>query len=937
MIFSKRSALFVYFGATIAAGILFAVPREANAAETSLDWINGTIHVAKESDYDWVNGDEGKFGNIPCEPKDGYAWAWQSNGWNTWKVKSTQNECAVVQGNGYAGFRRVLPFGSEYWQQLDLSQFSNPWTLPNPGTNGLGVITNSPSSPSELYYTPDAYSLFGTYVNDGVGNVVRSANRNFEHKLTYPDGRPVNITTVSGVSYSANGRWMYVDVSGVGQLRVDVNDFSVLSFAAGFIPQYAVFTAISNSGNTVVTHAFQRGLKLYDLSHCNPEQPDYGSRECASRDITEELRNGIMSTLPDPSKLGWVDVKEVKFVNESELRLLTYYVYDGQAKSAYMTINTAAPDEAVRYLALGDSFSSGEGAYDYRSVTNFYADENNYNLCHQSLSSYSYLLKNTLSPDWFGAVACSGAVQDDVNSKEDIYISSRPQAKMENINPQNVTNIKLNLNPGYVPQLSFVDKYKPSVATISIGGNDIGFGDIVTACIVNKFFSGMQPCSANRFDREQVANSIDAQIPNLITTLNSIKQNMAGDAKVYVVGYPKIVNYTNMLCSLNTPMEQTEREFADNLIDYLNEAIRIASTEAGVRFLDMSSAFVNPDHDYRLCGNDEQKAVNGLTTESNSNRKPGEFVAHESFHPNRFGHSLLAEQIRLLSNDFTLKMPTAVRTSSVPSVAFRTRLVGDAIVTNTNQTVNFITDSIPNLVVGAATQTLKIVAEAPGIITQNITATVELHSTPVTIGQATVGLDNSVIGSVSIPNGVSPGYHQLHILYTDSAGQEYDLYKYVLVISSTDDFDGDGVKNDVEPCVVGDGSGVDSDKDGIDDACDGEYVAVEQSDDTIKPNPKNSMSTGVPFSQTQLPRATTISVAGDAVFESYAFASVDGNHQNTGNGLNKITSPSSANIQSRKNASNDLFKVIGIVSVTLATLCLCFMMVKTFRRSKSKH
>ena len=908
--------------------LLLFVPYKAQATEAGPDWINGHITATKQSDLTWIDGDQYTYGNIPCQNLSAYMWGWQSSGWSSWKVKSTQGGCVTAGASAYVGWRQVLPFGSEYWQKLDvLSGYANPWTYANPGTNGLALLTDTyapyANVPTELYYTDNVLETFNQLSQDGDGNIVRSQSKPFDHKLTYPDGRTFNMQRVSGISYSANGRWMYVDAQTTGQLRINTHDFSVLSFASGYTPSYSLYTAISNSGNTIATHEYGPGLKLYDLTRCDVEKPDYASRNCVVRDATQNVTDALKTTLADPSKLSSWAAKEIKFVNESQLSMRVSYMYNGEAKYALLSVSTDTTEAPSRYLALGDSFSSGEGAYNYRSVTDFYADENNYNLCHQSLSSYSYLLKKSLSPEWFGSVACSGAVREDINSREDIYVTSKSQAKMGNVDSENVANIKSNLVPGYVPQDSFISKYGPTIATISIGGNDIGFGDIVTACIVNKFFTNMQPCNAGRFDREQVANSIDAEIPKLTATFSSIKQNLSGDQKLYVVGYPKIVNYSNLLCSLNTPMEQSEREFADNLVSYLNEAIRIAANQAGARFIDMSSAFVDSDHDYRLCGNDVQKAVNGLMTAKSSSRKPGSPVASESFHPNKLGHALMAQQIRLLTNDFSLGMPRPVATSSVPGAQFRTQLVGDTVITNPNQSFNYITDSIPNLIVNSGAQVLRIVSEVPGTIAQDTTASVELHSTPLTIGQATIKTDNTVEASVTIPAEVSPGYHQLHILYTDSSGQDYDLYKYVLIVASVDDYDGDGVKNDAEPCGFGDPSGIDSDKDGIDDACDGEYIGMDQNENIATSEPQASEST-------ESSRDKALSDSAEVAFRNYTF-SADKENQGIGSGLDKMFShiPGTPS----KNEFGDGFgKAIGTAAAILVVVSLCIMMVKRLKR-----
>lgn len=822
---------------------MFMMPiASAEPTSESINWMSGNTTLTKLEDHTWIDGDQYLYANIPCTYMNGYIWGTQGNGWNTWHPKVSTKRCVTTGASNYTDSDQLMLFGSSYWQQLDLGAYYHYRTYSNPGTDGLTLITNAyqnySGATAELYYTDNVLDTFSLFSKDIAGNVVRQQAKPFDHKLTYPDGRAISAGTTSGISYSANGRWMYLDVVNVGQLRIDTHDFSVLSFAAGFQPSYSVYTSISNSGNTIATYSYNRGLRIYDLTNCEVEKPNYAARNCATRNITQTVTDRFKSMLPNPQKLSYFSLRQIKFLSESEIRLFVDYMYEGQSATMFLSLKLDTAQSSNQYLALGDSFSSGEGVYDYRSVTDFYIDDSNYNLCHQSRSSYSYLLSKSLSLEWVGSVACSGAVQKDVilasDNQDQAYILGNPQAVMQNITDYAKQNITSNILPGYIPQSSFIKNYSPSIATITIGGNDIGFGDIVTACVVNKMFRQMQPCHTDRSDREQVANTIDAQIPHLAATFNTIKQDLNGAQRLYVIGYPKLVNYTNQLCSLNTPLDANERQFADSLVEYLNEALRIAANQAGARFIDTSNAFVDADHDYRLCGDSDQKAVNGLTVNSVSTRKPGELVAHESFHPNQLGHSLLAQRIRLLTNDFSLAMPAITATSSPPGAQFRNRLVGDTVITNANKSVNYITDSIPNLITNTAIQVISPVKNVPGSILQNISATVELHSSPVVIGQVTVSTDNTINGNVTIPASVESGYHQLHILYTDSNGQEYDLYRYVMVVASSDDYDGDGTKNTDEACVV-DASGVDVDKDGIDDACDGEYVAVAEN---VLPGPE---------------------------------------------------------------------------------------------------
>src|SRR5918995_320397 len=97
---------------------------------------------------------------------------------------------------------------------------------------------------------------------------------------------------------------------------------------------------------------------------------------------------------------------------------------------------TAGEASAVRYVALGDSYSSGTG-------TRTYYDSG----CQKSVYAYPYLVRNA-HPSWtFVHAACGGAKTGDV------------------INTQSAS---LNSATNWV--------------TYTIGGNDAGFSSVITEC-----------------------------------------------------------------------------------------------------------------------------------------------------------------------------------------------------------------------------------------------------------------------------------------------------------------------------------------------------------------------------------------------------------------------------------------------------------------------
>ena len=154
------------------------------------------------------------------------------------------------------------------------------------------------------------------------------------------------------------------------------------------------------------------------------------------------------------------------------------------------------PPKRKRYVAMGDSYQSGEGAGGYLPA----APGRPYR-CHRSINAYSQVLaarhrRSVVSSPRRDFVACSGAVIYDVTRN----------------------------------QLSALGR-SVGVVTIGIGGNDVRFTDILKGCI----FDPRQNCQAyldQRFDLGTLRRRLDA--------LYSQIRRRARKAVVIVVGYPRL-------------------------------------------------------------------------------------------------------------------------------------------------------------------------------------------------------------------------------------------------------------------------------------------------------------------------------------------------------------------------------------------------------------
>ena len=121
------------------------------------------------------------------------------------------------------------------------------------------------------------------------------------------------------------------------------------------------------------------------------------------------------------------------------------------------------------YVALGDSYSSGEGNPPYEPGTD---DEGIPDLCHRSMTAaYGPHLDQALKLGPIAFKACSGAVTND------IFAASAN-------------------NPTEPPQLSWLRPDTKTV-TLTIGGNDAGFVHVLTACVPFPLIQAGFGCSAS--------------------------------------------------------------------------------------------------------------------------------------------------------------------------------------------------------------------------------------------------------------------------------------------------------------------------------------------------------------------------------------------------------------------------------------------------------
>jgi GDSL-like Lipase/Acylhydrolase family len=170
------------------------------------------------------------------------------------------------------------------------------------------------------------------------------------------------------------------------------------------------------------------------------------------------------------------------------------------------------------YVALGDSYSSGQGTGVYLSGTAQSGDE-----CHRSALAYPFDANLALAyySQRFSFHACSGSVISDFTHSNHAFPSEPPQLHW----------------------LSGAAGTKASLVTFTIGGNNAHFAEVLKSCYINSLEPDTQPC------QDQWNSSVNGAITRMgenspgnaesLTQLYEKVAALAPNATILVVGYPR--------------------------------------------------------------------------------------------------------------------------------------------------------------------------------------------------------------------------------------------------------------------------------------------------------------------------------------------------------------------------------------------------------------
>ncbi|MEV6160998.1 SGNH/GDSL hydrolase family protein [Streptomyces sp. NPDC052052] len=233
------------------------------------------------------------------------------------------------------------------------------------------------------------------------------------------------------------------------------------------------------------------------------------------------------------------------------------------------TAHAASSVQGVDYVALGDSYSSGVGSGSYDSASGD---------CKRSTKAYPALWAAANSPSSFAFTACSGARTGDVTS-----------GQLGSLNAST------------------------DLVSISIGGNDAGFADVMTTCVLNS--------EATCLSRIATARSyVDSTLPGNLDSVYSAIRAKAPSAHVVVLGYPRFYKIGG---SCVVGLSDTVRSAINSAADYLNAATAKRAADHGFTYVDVAGGFTG----HEICSGDSWlHSLNWLNI-------------GESYHPTAAGQS----------------------------------------------------------------------------------------------------------------------------------------------------------------------------------------------------------------------------------------------------------------------------------------------------------
>jgi lysophospholipase L1-like esterase len=189
----------------------------------------------------------------------------------------------------------------------------------------------------------------------------------------------------------------------------------------------------------------------------------------------------------------------------------------------------------ISYVALGDSYSSGDGAGNYSDGS-----------CLQSANAYPVLWHNAHGGGFVNET-CAGATTSDVINSQLGGLSA-----------------------------------STTLVSITIGGNDVGFASVMETCVLGSDSSCVN--AVNQAEQEA-----QATLPGSLDTVLSDIASRAPNARVVVLDYPQFYDLSKSSSCIG--LSTTKRTHLNQGASVLDSVISAAAGRHGDTFVDVNPFF----------------------------------------------------------------------------------------------------------------------------------------------------------------------------------------------------------------------------------------------------------------------------------------------------------------------------------------------------------
>lgn len=213
----------------------------------------------------------------------------------------------------------------------------------------------------------------------------------------------------------------------------------------------------------------------------------------------------------------------------------------------HTTVPDLTEDEVTEYVALGDS---------YAAMGSISAPAEDAEICLRSTDNYPAVVSADLQLTGGTDTSCAGATIPDL------------------LQPSQAGEVQL---PAQIEALS----PETDLITLSIGGNDLGFGEIA-GCVQTAVHSGTATDCATELDGliQQRLTRLPAELDEVYAAID----DRAGGAAVITTGYlPLVTGAAN--CPEAELVSQPDRSWAEEITAQLNDAVREAAERHGATFV----------------------------------------------------------------------------------------------------------------------------------------------------------------------------------------------------------------------------------------------------------------------------------------------------------------------------------------------------------------